>query len=274
MDTGTILLDVGGTYIKRPGLPPLPIPSAGTREEIAAALRTALAHGTPVAPGLTGGLTRIGVAIPGPFDYRNGIFLMKHKFAAVYGESFAALAGVPEGTDIRFRHDVNSALEGALRMMELRGNTALVSIGTGLGFTCAVDGKVQYGPTGSPAIGIWNKPYGNGILEDVVSARGIRNLYVSMGGSEELSAAGIAKRAYDGEDLAYKAFCRMGEALALALEELTEEFNFGTVLFAGGVSRSLILMEQALRDRLGDIRIAMAPEGAVFRGLEALFEII
>ena len=266
MDTRTILLDVGGTFIKRPGLPPVPIASAGSREEIAGALRAA------VTPGLTGGLTRIGIAIPGPFDFQKGIFLMKHKFAAVYGESFAELACIPEGIDIRFRHDVISVLEGALRMMDLEGDTALVSIGTGLGFTCAVEGKVLYGPTGSPAVSIWSKPYGNGILEDIVSARGIRKLYADMGGSENLSAAGIAKRAYDGEELAYKAFCRMGEALAQALEELTEQYRFRTILFAGGVSRALVLMEQALRDRLGDIRIAMAPEGAVFRGLEALFE--
>ena len=269
MDTGTILLDVGGTYIKRPGLPPVPIASGGSREEISAALHTAV---TSVTPGLTGGPARIGVAIPGPFDFQNGIFLMKHKFAAVYGESFAAVAGIPGGVDIRYRHDVNSVLEGALRMIDLKGNTALVSIGTGLGFTCAIDGKVLYGPTGSPAVGIWNRPYGDGILEDVVSARGIRNLYVTMGGSPDLSAAGIARRAYEGEDLAYQAFNRMGEAMAEALEELTREYDFCTVLFAGGVSRSLILMEEALRNHLGDIRLSMAPEGAVFRGLEALFE--
>lgn len=266
MDTGTILLDVGGTYIKRPGLPPLPIPSYGSREEISAALRTS------VSPGLTGDPARIGVAIPGPFDFQKGIFLMKHKFASVYGESFAALAGIPDGVDIRYRHDVNSVLEGALRMMDLKGNTALVSIGTGLGFTCAVDGKVLYGPTGSPAVGIWNKPYRGGILEDVVSARGVKDLYVQTGGSTELSAAAIARRAYEGEDLAYQAFNRMGEALAEALEELMEQYSFRTILFAGGVSRALVLMEHALKTRLGDIRLCMAPEGAVFRGLEALFE--
>lgn len=262
MATGTILLDVGGTYIKRPGLPPVPIASGGNREEIASAIRKALD-----APA-----KRIGVAIPGPFDYQNGVFLMKHKFAAVYGESFATLAGIPEGVEVKYRHDVNAVLEGALRMMELEGNTALVSIGTGLGFTCAVDGRVLYGPTGSPAVGIWNKPYGDGILEDYVSARGIRDIYVKMGGSTALSAAGIAQRAFEGENLAYQAFFRMGEALAEALEELTDLYDFRTVLFAGGVSKSLVLMEQALRDRLGDIKLVMAPENAVFRGLEAMYE--
>ena len=262
MDTRTILLDVGGTFIKRPCLPPVHIPSGGSREEIVAALRKAL--DVPA--------QRIGVAIPGPFDYRNGVFLMKHKFAAVYGESFATLAGIPDGVEVKYRHDVNAVLEGALRMMELRGNTALVSIGTGLGFTCAIGGKVLYGPSGSPAIGIWNKPYKDGILEDAVSARGVKDIYVKLGGSSELSAAGIAKLAHEGEDMARKAFYLMGETLAEALEEMAEEYCFRTILFAGGVSKSFGLVEDALKNRLGGIRLAMAPEGAVFKGLEALFE--
>lgn len=262
MDTRTILLDVGGTYIKRPGLPPVPIASAGSREEIAGSLQKAL--GTHAG--------RIGVAIPGPFDYQNGVFLMKHKFGAVYGESFAALCGIPEGVEVRYRHDVNAVLEGVLRMMDPEGNTALVSIGTGLGFACAVDGKVLYAPTGSPAVGIWNRPWKDGILEDYVSSRGLKDTYVRTGGSAALSAAGIARRAFEGEELAWRAFSGMGEALAEVLEELTDRYGFRTIVFAGGVSRSLALMEQVLRERLGDIRLVTAPQDAVFRGLEALFE--
>ena len=64
MDTRTILLDVGGSYIKRQSGEPLPIPSDGSRDAIAAALRASIAPG----------VERVGVAIPGPFDYRTGCF--------------------------------------------------------------------------------------------------------------------------------------------------------------------------------------------------------
>ena len=87
----TTLLDIGGTFIKCSDGRVIPIPSAGAREAIAAALRKAVV-----------GADRLGIAIPGPFDYRLGIFRADHKFAAVKGLSFRELAGLPEGTDVRF----------------------------------------------------------------------------------------------------------------------------------------------------------------------------
>ena len=267
MDTRTILLDVGGSYIKRPDGAPVPIPSAGTREEIAAALRAS------VTPGLAGGLKRIGIAIPGPFDFKEGVFLMKHKFAAVYGEKFRDLAGIPDGVDVRYIHDVNAVLEGAVRMMDLRnGNTALISLGTGLGFSVAIKGQVRYGPTGSPADVIWNLPWKDGILEDYASAKAVRNTWTALGGDPGDSAAVIARKAYDGDERAFKAYHDMGDTLGMAVKDLLENYGIDTLLFSGQVSRSLILMEDALRKYLPNIKITLAPEGAVFQGISSLFD--
>ena len=268
MDTRTILLDVGGTYIKRPDGAPVPIPSGGTREEIALALRRAVEI-----PGTSPRMTRVGVAIPGPFDYKEGIFLMKHKFGAVYGERFAELAGIPEGVQVKYIHDVNAVLEGSIRMMGLEGkNTALVSLGTGLGFSVAVNGQVRYGPTGSPADVIWNLPWNGGILEDYASARAVRNGWMELGGDSSDSAATVARKAYDGDEKAYRVFSRMGETLGQALKDIIEEFNVETLLFAGQVSNSLILMEDGLRESLHELKITKAPAGAVFEGIKQLFE--
>ncbi|MBR6457791.1 MAG: ROK family protein, partial [Bacteroidales bacterium] len=145
----TTLLDIGGTFIKCADGRQIPIPSAGPREGIAAALREAFKDSGE----------RIGVAIPGPFDYRNGIFRAEHKFAAVKGESFRELAGLPETADVRFIHDVCAVLEGAIRGVQSASNTALVTLGTGLGFAIARRGKVRYGPSLSPADVIWNLPW-------------------------------------------------------------------------------------------------------------------
>ena len=279
MDTRTILLDVGGSYIKRPDGPAIPIPSEGSREAIASALRKAVempdqvGHDGGVTPGLTGGLTRIGIAIPGPFDFREGIFLMKHKFEAVYGERFAELAGIPEGVTVRYIHDVIAVLEGAVRMMNLySGNTALVSLGTGLGFALAKKGQVRYGPTGSPADVLWNLPWKGGILEDYASAKAVRTAWAAAGGSTKDSAATIAMRAYEGNQAAIDAYAQVGETLGNALQGLLEEHNVDTLLFSGQVSKSLVLMEDSLRKYLKDIKITMAPGGAVFQGIASLFE--
>ena len=258
----TTLLDIGGTFIKCADGRQIPIPSAGPKEAIAASLRQA-AYGAE----------RLGIAIPGPFDYRNGIFRAEHKFAAVKGESFRELAGLPADADVRFIHDVCAVLEGSIRHGQNSGNTAVVTLGTGLGFAIANKGKVRYGPTLSPADVIWNLPWEGGILEDKVSGRGVRAIYSGLGGDADCTARDIAERAFHGDGAAFEAFERMGAILGSAIAGILHENYVETLLFAGQISQSLDLMEEGLRSRLGDdILIARAPEGAVFKGIEALFE--
>ena len=280
-----LLLDVGGTFIKCSDGRCIPMPSGGSRDEIAAALRLAVASLVPESRGVRAAetLTPSGeccpnspaprqsparaVAIPGPFDYGKGIFLMKHKFAAVYGESFRALAGLPEEADIVFCHDVVAALLGCEGE-----NVALVTIGTGLGFAHKEKGRVQVGPNGSPARSIYNLPWGDGILEDIVSARGIRNAYARLSGHSHLSAAQIAQCADAGDEAALQVFSDLGETLGQALAPLLEELHAGTLLLAGQVSKSLPLFSRPLRNALDGIDIRPAPEGAVFTGLLRLAE--
>ena len=297
-----LLLDVGGTFIKCGDGRCIPIASGGSRDEIAHSLRQAVTglvqSGTEVrgAERLTpsGECTSnfsaspqspaIGVAIPGPFDYAQGIFLMRHKFAAVYGESFRDLAGLPADTDIRFMHDVVAVLQGSLALLGTAGDcgmaqaaqaaqeTALVTIGTGLGFAHTQGGQVQVGPAGSPARAIYNLPWGDGILEDAVSARGIRNAYARLTGRSDLSAAQIAQRADAGDEAALQVFSDLGATLGEVLAPILEELHAGTLLLAGQVSKSLPLFSRPLRNALDGIDIRPAPEGAVFTGLLRLAE--
>ena len=261
------LLDVGGTFVKCDDGRMVPIPSDGTREAIAVALREAV--------GPPDGLRELGIAIPGPFDYREGIFRMKHKFAAVYGESFRALAGIPEGVDVRFLHDVNAPLLGSLG--QYPGNTVLVTLGTGLGFGCAVDSVVQMNEKGGPAYSLYNRPYGEGILEDAVSARGIRSAYARLTGDSEASVLTISLRAYAGEEAALQVFSDLGAILGEALLPLLEAFRTEHLLFGGQISKSLSLFERPLRGALEGLEtlrtVAHAPDGAVFAGLNRLFTI-
>lgn len=259
------LLDVGGTFVKCDDGRMVPIPSDGTRAAIAAALREAV--------GPQEGLRELGVAIPGPFDYRQGIFRMQHKFAAVFGASFREMAGLPEEVDVRFLHDVNAPLLGSLDRYP--GNTVLVTLGTGLGFGCAIDGVVQTNENGSPAHSLYNRPYGDGILEDAVSSRGIRSAYARETGDGDVSVLTIAQRAYAGEEAALRVFSEFGSILGEALAPVLEDFRTEHLLLGGQISKSLSLFEQPLRAALEGSdtlhTIAHAPEGAVFAGLNALF---
>ena len=273
-----ILLDIGGSYIQCADGRKIPVPSSGTREEIAAALREAVGTGDPSAPL---GMTRIGIAIPGPFDYKEGIFLMKHKYAAVYGERFRDLIchschschseRSEESIDIRFMHDVNAPLAGAIKMLNLK-NAALVTLGTGLGFSYAIDGHVMENENGSPALSLWNTPYKDGILEDVASARGISSAYTKLSGTPCKSAYDVAKKACDGDLHAIEAYSNLGQFLGEALQPILEDLNIKTLLMGGQISKSLSLMIRPLKNALPDVNIIQAPENAVFEGLATLFK--
>ena len=173
MATRTILLDIGGTFIKCSDGREIPIDSAGPREEIVSSLRQAVKD-----------YDAASVAIPGPFRYSDGTFLMKHKFASVYGERFQDLAGLETCS---FAHDVNVMLLGELEQTGREGfdKVALVSLGTGLGFAMAEDGCLLTNELGSPLVPIYNRPYRDGILEDSVGMKELRLKNWRGGLSEE-----------------------------------------------------------------------------------------
>lgn len=272
MASKTILLDVGGTFIKCSDGREVPIDSDGTREEIASSLREALS-----------GAEKAAVAIPGPFRYADGTFLMKHKFAAVYGEKFADLVA-PEGncpavadnkTDepegdcpavakkradaplgqspsspcYHFIHDVNCMLLGEMvgGAGKGYGRVALVTLGTGLGFALSVDGEILCNELGSPLIVIYNRPFRDGILEDYVSKRGF------LRGWEGITVKELAQRAYEGDAAARERFRDRGSILAAGIAPLLREYGIQCLLFGGQISRSYALMAQAVEEGLREV---------------------
>lgn len=263
----TLLLDIGGTFIKCSDGRSVPIDSAGGRDSIAESLREAVFGGQTDAP------SRLGLALPGPFDYRKGIFLMRHKFASVYGCDIRSLLNLPEDTEIHCLHDVVAVLLGV--MPDHTGNVALVTIGTGLGFACSADGKVLLDKLGSPALSLYDKPCREGILEDLVSKRGITNAYERLTGIAGVSPLGVSLKAHSGEPEACAVYEEIGSILGSELAPILSELGIGALLFGGQISKSFDLFEARLREGLAGVSglhtVARAPEGAVFKGLEESF---
>lgn len=267
----TILLDVGGTFIKCSDGRSVPVDSAGTREEIVRALREAC-----------GDAAEVRAAVPGPFDYAAGQFLMKHKFAAVYGKYFADLVGLPR-ENCRFIHDVNCMLLGQLRVCagsncadnpgKAPENTALVALGTGLGFAMCIDGEILRSELGSPRVSIFNRPYRDGVLEDYASKRGVLRLY----GRDDLTVKQIAEKAIEGDRKAIEAFRRMGETIGDAIAPILKEYGVIRLILGGQISRSSQLFAPAILKSLkaeGLSGISVVPlenfDNATFNGLEQL----
>lgn len=263
-----ILLDVGGTFVKSSlgiagkgavegTFDSTPMSSDGTAEEIETSFRTAVAGQMRRAEESGYAIDAVCVVIPGPFNYKEGIFLMKHKFAAVYGRSFREILGDVVSRDIRlaFAHDVNGALNGALTLRpELkRGVVAMSTLGTGLGFSYAVDGVVMESETGSPARDLWNAPYEGGILEDYVSRRAILRFFAELGGTlaEGEDVKEISERARKGDEMALEAFRSAGRHYVAGAKALIEELGISHLLFAGQIAKSFDLMEDEIKNGLG-----------------------
>lgn len=257
-----ILLDVGGTFIKCSDGRSVPVDSNGTREEIISAFREAV-----------GSASEVRAAVPGPFDYATGHFLMKHKFAAVYDEFFADLIGLPR-ENCRFMHDVNCMLLGEVRIYasdsrKIR-NVALVALGTGLGFAMQVNGEILKSELGSPKVSIFNRPYRDGVLEDYASKRGVLKLY----GRDDLTVKEVADRAHAGERQAIDAFAQMGTIIGEAIAPIMEEYNIETLLLGGQISRSADLfagsIEKMLPKCIREVKTISNFDDATFKGLEQL----
>ena len=268
----SLLLDVGGTYIKCSDGRSIPIDSGGSMEEIRSALKSAV--------GNLSGIREGGVAIPGPFDYKKGIFLMKHKFQSVYGESFASLVDSPASVRFRYMHDVNCMLLGELQsgICDKYDNVALISLGTGLGFSMSLNHQIQVNPSGSPLYTIFRYPYKDGILEDYVSKRGILKCYADLSGTSRngISVFDLSKMARSGDKTAEECFSSTGHILGKEIRPILAKFNIQCLLFGGQISKSFDLMEEAVRSELLGIDAlkSISPiddiDDATFNGLRLL----
>lgn len=273
-----LLLDVGGTFIKASDGREIPVDSNGDKKTVSLSLHKAVKDFCNEAIAFPEQKFAIGVAIPGPFDYVNGIFRMTHKYASVYGEDFRSLARIPSCVELRFTHDVNCMLSGEMAYGNGRGfdRVALVSLGTGLGFSMSICGEILKNESGSPLVTIFKYPCRGGILEDYVSKRGFVDLYLNKTG-KRLTVKEIADSARAGDVDALDTFKTVAGILSGAIAPILEEYSIECLLFGGQISRSCDLMATTLQNSLANIpslrRIEVISDfdNATFNGLKSLF---
>lgn len=184
----------------------------------------------------------VEVAMPGPFDYANGISQMTHKLGFLFGVDLRAM--LAERLDlaagsIRFLNDAASYLLGEVGAGQAQNAARAVALtlGTGIGSAFAVDGQIVTTGAGVPAGGeIWNLPYQGGILEDALSTRALQAAYQKRTG-KTLKVYEIAHLApTDGDAVAV--FAEFGQHIGEALRTIVGEFRPEVVVLGGGIARS------------------------------------
>jgi glucokinase len=134
---------------------------------------------------------RIGIAMPGPFDYENGISLIKgmNKYESLYmvdiRSHFARQLDLPID-QILFRNDAEAFLHGEANCGAAFGHTKALGITLGTGLGSAVHEK---GSTTDANLGI--SCFREGIAEDYLSTRWFVKRYRELTGLNAKNAKAI-----------------------------------------------------------------------------------
>ncbi|HTA78466.1 MAG TPA: ROK family protein [Terracidiphilus sp.] len=200
-------------------------------------------------------------AMPGPFDYAEGVSWMKHKLPYLYGVSlrhaFAQRLGWDDG-QVRFLNDAGAYLLGEIGAGAARGveRVAGFTLGTGIGSGFAIDGQLQFSGKGVPPGGeIWNVPFEGGIVEDLISTRSIKQRFLERTG-KELEVAEIAAQAAHGSAAA-EVFQDFGRDLGRVLRIQLAAFAPQVAVLGGGIAQSAHLFLPAAKNELQGVALEL-----------------
>jgi len=260
LESSVLVYDVGGSHVSAAvcldstyRLGPVVNTPHPSEQSTDAFINALYSLGVEASRGLAG-VEGAELAMPGPFDFMQGVSLMRHKLPYLYGVDLRGLLARRfgwRGSQVRFLHDAGAFLLGEIGAGAARGVARAVGItvGTGIGSAFAVNGRlVTEGPGVAPNGEIWNLPYEGGILEDALSTRAIQRGYASRTGVVPDVATIAAAAANDAN--ASAAFVEFGNHLGQALRALFSEFAPQVVVLGGGIARSAYLFLPAAESQL------------------------
>jgi glucokinase len=256
------VLEVGGTHVtagwvapdgwRVSGLSRTGLPGDGSAERLIAILARAGAR-LAAPPGAVW-----GIAMPGPFDYAQGIahYAGVGKFEALAGVDVgsalgAALPGRPGA--LCFSNDASAFGIGEWLIGAARGagRCAVVTLGTGVGSAFLDNGNsIEDGPSVPPRAEVHLLSHAGRPLEDWVSRRAIRAAFAAAGGPHGLDVKEIAGLARGGDATAVAVFEHAFRVLGEVLGPWLRRFGAELLVVGGSISRSLDLIEGPLREGL------------------------
>jgi glucokinase len=245
-------MDIGGTHVTAGRVDTesrlvearrrVSLPVAGTRAELLEELSRAAMS---IARSDVG---RVGVAVPGPFDYSAGVSRIEHKLRGLYGvdlrSALSEVLRLPDATAVRFLNDADAFVLGEWWAGAARGHAraAGITLGTGLGAAFVADGAIVRSWPGIPADGpLWEQSFRGKPVEQTISSGAVEARYGANIECEE-----IAARANAGDRSARRVFEELGHAVAEFLTPWLRTFEPTCLVVGGSIARSWELLEPAL----------------------------
>lgn len=208
-------------------------------------------------------LSEVHFAFPGPFDYKNGICLLKglNKYDSLYGKNLRQELSIrlhlPEST-IRFCNDADAFALGEMMFGRAAGTgrAIFLCIGTGCGSAFGVNGRLADENTpGVPSHGqIYATPFQEGCIDDYISKRGLQKLtqtYLKTA----LEGRELAERAAAGDSDAVRCFCTFGQHLCNAVTPFLCSFHPDCLCLGGQITKSADLFLKPLKEICHSMRI-------------------
>lgn len=182
-------------------------------------------------------ITKIGFAMPGPFDYEKGICRIKgfNKYEALYEMNIRnilseALQLEPE--NILFRNDAEAFLDGELYGGAAKGflHAIGITLGTGLGSSISHNGI-----TVDAELSVTD--YYGEMIEEFVSTRGLLRAYKELTGNILKDAKEISDR-YETDINARKTFLIFSQHLSWFLQKFISQENPDVLVIGGNIINS------------------------------------
>ncbi len=211
----------------------------------------------------------IGFAMPGPFDYANGIALFNadvKKYENLYGLNIPDVLrkkmNLPEDFPIRF---INDAMAFAIAEDWLGKSTGTkrslaITLGTGFGSAFLSNHLPVVSGNEVPEKGyVYNLPFESGNADDYFSTRGLLSRYENMTGKILSGVKELADLA-PADLAAGSLFVDFGFKLGLFLKPLIENFGVEVLVIGGNISNAFHLFGPHLQDYFteNDVRIPVA----------------
>lgn len=183
---------------------------------------------------------RIGIALPGPFDYENGISYIKgnNKFDALYGinvkRALADKLGI-DSADIRMLNDAAAFLQGEAFGGAARGYKKAIGItlGTGLGSAVCSNGIATDAER-------WSAPFKDARTEDYISTRWCMQRYAELTGN---TVAGVKELSLLAKEsaAARQVFAEFSENLFLFLRVFVADTDPEMIVLGGNITKAASL---------------------------------
>jgi glucokinase len=187
----------------------------------------------------------VGLAIPGPFNYGEGVCRItpyQNKYEHMFGVNFRQyLSHALDSADkpVVFNNDAACFALGEYFRGGAQGfqRPVVVTLGTGFGASFLKDGRPQTQGADVPPDGeLWHVPYKTGIADDFFSTRWLVAEWQRLTGQTVAGGKEIAHAALQGDPVAQQIFRTFGQNLAECVAPWLEKFGADAFVIGGNLA--------------------------------------